>query len=208
MSLSDCDATNFEIEQAVLESSLESFRTFEHGRKQASSSGKSGRRKRQASPPQPEMSLSTRAAAVGQPSVSKSVAKRWNMFSVCCVNVPYLTYHSWNFQSSVASMPSEARQDSSRSDPIPGAASVASASASVASAFAPAVASRPSSDDSSSHAHSGAAASPMIAEHYPQSVQELVMNGFELRKVVHAYGLVGDNFDSLLGFLMSTSGNS
>ena len=38
ISLSDCDATNFELEQAVLESSLESFRSFEHGRKQASSS--------------------------------------------------------------------------------------------------------------------------------------------------------------------------
>jgi hypothetical protein len=51
MSLSDCDATNFELEQAVLESSLESFRNFEHGRKQASSSSAptaSARRGRQA----------------------------------------------------------------------------------------------------------------------------------------------------------------
>jgi len=56
MSLSDCDATNFEIEQAVLESSLKSFRTQEHGRKQAyMSTGASPngviRRKREASPP-------------------------------------------------------------------------------------------------------------------------------------------------------------
>lgn len=99
-------------------------------------------------------------------------------------------------------MPSEARQDSSSSDPIPGAASLASASA---AAVAPAVASRPSSDESSSYAHKGATAAPMMAEQYPQSVQELVMNGFELKKVVHAYELVGDNFDNLLGFLMSTS---
>lgn len=42
MSLSDCDATNFELEQAVLESSLESYRNQEHGRKQASSSGAAG----------------------------------------------------------------------------------------------------------------------------------------------------------------------
>lgn len=41
LSLSDCDATNFELEQAVLESSLESFRVHEHGRKRASSSSSS-----------------------------------------------------------------------------------------------------------------------------------------------------------------------
>jgi hypothetical protein len=29
------------------------------------------------------------------------------------------------------------------------------------------------------------------------------MNGFELKKVVRAYGLVGDNFDGLLAFLIS-----
>lgn len=65
MSLSDCDATNFELEQAVLESSLESYRTFEHDQKKASSSEKAagGRRKRQASPPQVETSSSTTAAA-------------------------------------------------------------------------------------------------------------------------------------------------
>ena len=101
-------------------------------------------------------------------------------------------------------MPSESRQDSSSSDHIPGAASLASASA-AAAVVAPAVASRPSNDESSSYAYKGATAAPMMAEQYPQSVQELVMNGFELKKVVHAYELVGDNFDNLLGFLMSTS---
>jgi len=40
-------------------------------------------------------------------------------------------------------------------------------------------------------------------EEYPQVVQELVMNGFELSKVLHAYDLVGNNFDDLLCFLMS-----
>ena len=29
------------------------------------------------------------------------------------------------------------------------------------------------------------------------------MNGFELRKVVHAYELVGDSFEDLLAFLMN-----
>ena len=45
-------------------------------------------------------------------------------------------------------------------------------------------------------------------EEYPQTVQELVMNGFELAKVVHAYELIGDNFDDLLSFLLSSSGSS
>lgn len=51
-----------------------------------------------------------------------------------------------------------------------------------------------------------AAAENRSADEYPPSVQELVMNGFELRKVIHAYDLVGDNFDELLAFLISTAG--
>jgi len=43
---------------------------------------------------------------------------------------------------------------------------------------------------------------------YPDTVQELVMNGFELQKVIHAYELIGDNFDHLLSFLLSNSGNN
>mmetsp|Transcript_14662 Transcript_14662/g.21575 ORF Transcript_14662/g.21575 Transcript_14662/m.21575 type:complete len:501 (-) Transcript_14662:77-1579(-) len=42
-------------------------------------------------------------------------------------------------------------------------------------------------------------------EDYPQVVQELIMNGFELSKVVRAYELIGDSFDDLLAFLVSTS---
>lgn len=56
----------------------------------------------------------------------------------------------------------------------------------------------------------GVASLPLIAtsrpmDEYPPTVQELVMNGFELRKVVHAYELIGDDFNDLLGFLMSNS---
>jgi len=43
---------------------------------------------------------------------------------------------------------------------------------------------------------------------YPDTVQELVMNGFELQKVIHAYELIGDNFDHLLSFLLSSGANS
>lgn len=64
----------------------------------------------------------------------------------------------------------------SRSSPIPHAASAASASGGIASS---------SSDE------------------YPASVQELVMNGFELQKVLRAFDLIGDNFDDLLSFLLS-----
>lgn len=43
-------------------------------------------------------------------------------------------------------------------------------------------------------------------DEYPQVVQELVMNGFDLSNVLKAYDLIGDNFDNLLSFLISTSG--
>lgn len=46
--------------------------------------------------------------------------------------------------------------------------------------------------------------SPVTEEEYPPIVQELVMNGFELSRVLHARGLIGDNFDDLLAFLMSS----
>lgn len=44
-------------------------------------------------------------------------------------------------------------------------------------------------------------------DEYPQVVQELVMNGFELSSVRKAYDLCGDNFDSILSFLISTNSN-
>ncbi len=42
-------------------------------------------------------------------------------------------------------------------------------------------------------------------DEYPSTVQELVMNGFELSKVIRAYELIGDNFDDLLLFLMNAN---
>ena len=77
-----------------------------------------------------------------------------------------------------AAASSTAASSYSRSSPIPHAASAASASGGIAST---------SSDE------------------YPASVQELVMNGFELQKVLRAYDLIGDNFDDLLSFLLSQS---
>ena len=46
------------------------------------------------------------------------------------------------------------------------------------------------------------------SDEYPASVQELVMNGFELQKVLRAYDLIGDNFDDLLSFLLSQTSSS
>lgn len=49
----------------------------------------------------------------------------------------------------------------------------------------------------------GAVASSGTQDEYPQFVQELVMNGFELSQVLRARDLVGDDFDDLLAYLMS-----
>lgn len=87
--------------------------------------------------------------------------------------------------------------------PAPTAAAAAAASPPVAAAAAAAAASPSTS-----------AASPYTAGYnndpyeYPAVVQELVMNGFELPKVIRAYELVGDNFDDLLAFLCSSGGYS
>lgn len=143
MDLSDLDATNFELEQKVLESSMESYRRQEAGRKQRASPTLGRRRRGRISP-----------AAI-------AVHER---------NLPAFG------TSPVAAIP----------PPPPAAAAAASSVASVASA-------------------ASADSSPLTADEYPQTVQELVMNGFELGKVVHAYELIGDNFDDLLTFLMSNS---
>ena len=45
----------------------------------------------------------------------------------------------------------------------------------------------------------------LSVDDYPPVVQELVMNGFELAKVVRAVELVGEDFDDLLPFLMSNT---
>ena len=82
---------------------------------------------------------------------------------------------------------------------------------SVAAAASSGVASLPSVASAAVASAASAASSspdpPVLgsADEYPATVQEFVMNGFELRKVVHAYELIGDNFDDLLAFLISNS---
>jgi hypothetical protein len=147
MNLSDLDTTNFELEQKVLESSMESYRRQEAGRKQRASPTLGRRRRGRISP------------SAG--NVQEGNLPALGTSSVAAILPP----------------------------PPAAAAAAASSVASVASA-------------------ASADSSPLTADEYPQTVQELVMNGFELGKVVHAYELIGDNFDDLLTFLMSNSSSS
>lgn len=92
----------------------------------------------------------------------------------------------------VASLPEDSSDSNEARIPPP----VAAAAASVASA-----ASIPGAADNDEDYVSASAS----IDQYPQTVHELVMNGFELRKVVRAYELIGDNFDDLLSFLMTNN---
>lgn len=85
----------------------------------------------------------------------------------------------------------------------PHAASAAAAAAASSSSNYAAAASSSAAAVSSSQAAS--APSLTTGDEYPASVQELAINGFELSKVLHAYSLIGDNFDDLLSFLLSSA---
>ena len=142
MSLSDFDASDFELEQKALANSMESYFRQEHGRKQKAAApiaASSGRRRRESPLPLPSDDH--------EPLYSSSYA--------------------------AAAVP---------------AASVATLPIAAASSTA-------------------GGASLSAGEEYPETVQELVMNGFELEKVLRAYEFMGDRFDDLLSFLLS-SGNS
>lgn len=91
--------------------------------------------------------------------------------------------------------------------PARSAAAASYASAAAASSVASFPRARSSSPvNQSPSAHAVAAASiNASSDEYPASVQELVMNGFQLSKVLHAYDLIGDNFDDLLSFLLSST---
>lgn len=150
---SDMDATYFDLEQAALEQSLQSYnRSFEHEKKQCASNVTRQRRADEKS------STNATFAIREAPPLEASMPT----------------------SSAVASLPTA----SASSPPVAAAASMPSAEA---------------SDD---HFVPPPSASMEI---YPQTVQELVMNGFELQKVLRAYDLVGDNFDELLTFLVSSS---
>lgn len=138
MALSDLDATNFELEQTALASSMEGNRGNEQGRKK-----RAARRRR----PSPVMEQQQEQPVAGVPNTA------------------------------VASIPSSA------------------------------VASLPAASATGSTPSPAYTAMNQNGE-YPQAVEDLVMNGFELSKVLRAYDLVGDNFDDLLSFLLTSGGSS
>ena len=82
------------------------------------------------------------------------------------------------------------------------AAAAAAASSTVASSYSR---SSPIPHAASAAASASGGIASTSSDEYPASVQELVMNGFELQKVLRAYDLIGDNFDDLLSFLLSQS---
>ncbi|KAI2490680.1 cysteine protease [Fragilaria crotonensis] len=129
LALSDMEATDFDLEQAVLESSLAAFHQQEAGHK-----------------------LGAAARSVREPESS----------SIFVSHTP----------------------------PVAAASPFAVAPAAAASVPQEEVSGLPSSTST---------------DEYPPTVQELVMNGFELSKVIRAYELIGDNFDDLFLFLMNTN---
>uniref|UniRef100_A0A7S2S8I2 ubiquitinyl hydrolase 1 n=1 Tax=Eucampia antarctica TaxID=49252 RepID=A0A7S2S8I2_9STRA len=153
LALSDLEATDYEIEQAVLQKSLESY-------KKSESKKQPWNRRRHTGSPQPFASKTTLS-----PEYSSTIAH-------------------------FACQPESSSNAASTA--------ITETCASVATAAVASASTNPNFNDVDS-----------IPEHllnsdeYPQSVQELVMNGFELSKVVKAYELVGNNFDDMLTFLMS-----
>ncbi|KAL3789106.1 hypothetical protein HJC23_008568 [Cyclotella cryptica] len=197
--LSEMEAADFDLEQAVLASSLESYRKAEQERKQPSSSfgrrGESGgRRGRYNSSPNGGLSRNQR-------SCSSSPVHR-TAAATSSVTEPI------NYSASFSSSPSHY----SSSYPYSAAAATAatSAAASSVASFPRARSSSPPNNCNETYygpsaAASSSASTHMSSDEYPSSVQELVMNGFELSKVLHAYDLIGDNFDDLLSFLLSST---
>mmetsp|Transcript_21107 Transcript_21107/g.26089 ORF Transcript_21107/g.26089 Transcript_21107/m.26089 type:complete len:661 (-) Transcript_21107:170-2152(-) len=168
LALSDLEATDFELEQAILTSSLESYNNIEQTQKQPWSreTSRSNRRIKE--------SRHTRSNSPPGPGVFPR-----NIRS----NSPPTSYTRSSQQRSMSPLCSSV-------------ANVAASSCSVASAAA-------SSASANNDSQSLPANAPQ--DEYPPVVQELVMNGFELPRVVHAYDLIGDNFDDLLTFLMNSA---
>uniref|UniRef100_A0A7S4MQ37 ubiquitinyl hydrolase 1 n=1 Tax=Odontella aurita TaxID=265563 RepID=A0A7S4MQ37_9STRA len=155
LAMSDMEATDYELERAVLESSMESYRCNEMGRKQGLPRG---------------------GASMSSSSSSSSSS----------------AHHHHHHRGR--------RGHGSSSPPVTSSAAATASVAMMSSAVAapappPAVAAASAVSD----------ASVADRDEYPSTVQELVMNGFDLSKVLRAYDLVGDNFDALLSVLMSNA---
>lgn len=164
--LSEIEAADFDLEQAVLASSMESYRNAEQERKPSSRRLDSRRNRYNSSPRgQQRSSSSSPIHRSNSPMAAASSASSTSQYAAVAAAAA-----SAAASSTVASY--------SRSSP-PNVASAAAA------------------------ASSGGGIASSSSDEYPASVQELVMNGFKLQKVLRAYDLIGDNFDDLLSFLLS-----
>mmetsp|Transcript_7591 Transcript_7591/g.18659 ORF Transcript_7591/g.18659 Transcript_7591/m.18659 type:complete len:785 (-) Transcript_7591:72-2426(-) len=155
LSLSDMDATYFELEQAALERSLQSYSQKEEGKKQRASTTVS-------------------RSSIGDSSKPNTIRGDHKAPAIDTTATSFTT----------ASLPCPSQES------IPLAAAAPSSS------------------------HNEASSSPtppqrlLPVEEYPSSVQELVMNGFPLSKVVKAFELVGNNFDHMLSLCIANTNSS
>eukprot|EP00979_Chaetoceros_neogracilis_P019208 scaffold11980_cov287-Chaetoceros_neogracile.AAC.4 len=188
---SDLEETDFELEQAALIRSLETYQRSEGSRKMSSAVGRGrgrGTRGR----------TGVAVGAVAGPNANVNMNLNGYSHGVGMDRV-----------NGANSSTSRSHSSTSRSHSY-SSSSPAVASLSVAAASSSAAPSDHRDEDIPSHLlrhdynGSGLGGGGGEEDEYPQVVQELVMNGFELAKVLKAYDLIGDNFDHLLAFLMST----
>jgi OTU-like cysteine protease len=186
--LSDLDATNYELEQTALEDSMLAF-AAEQGRKQrarifAGSMGGSG-------------TPASTAAASSRSSSRPRRGRDDDAFFYGSSDGPLVATPHASLVPAAAS-----------STTAPTAAAAASSSV---LASPPAAQSPPRFSAEAARAESGGGGGGggdgfgalLDAMEYPETVQELVMNGFELSHVLRAYELFGDSFEDLLSLLLS-----
>jgi hypothetical protein len=136
--------------------------------------------------------------------LEQAVSTKSAKFHFFLLHTNHLTFYTQVLESSMEAFRQHeserkhgAADKRSRREPPSPVASIPPAAAPTYAAAAAAAASVPEEASAFPTANS--------TDEYPSTVQELVMNGFELSKVIHAYELIGDNFDDLLSFLVSTS---
>jgi len=196
LSLSDMDATYFELEQAALERSLQSYSQNENEKKQRASTSTSSSSSSSSSS---YCTTSNKSNSSSSSSFLKHQIKQGGDHKAPAVaSAAAASLSSTNTQqaasiSNVASLPCH----------FPASvASVPPAAAFAASVAAAASSSRSESPQQQQQQHGQKL---RTGEEYPSSVQELVMNGFTLNTVIRAYDLVGDNFDDMLSILLSNN---
>jgi len=190
LALSDLEATDFELEQIALASSLESYRNIEQSQKQPWSFGQNQRERRRhrsgnVSPCSSSRLLVPRSSQPQQQKQQETHTDFPSSVSQTAIQPAFGREIESNLHSSnSASIPTVATLSSE--------AFVGNYEQSRVSNFLNDDIPLPLLNDGNHH-----------QDEYPQVVQELVMNGFELTKVLRAYELIGDSFDNLLAYLMS-----